>query len=111
MTETCLRPPRAVTCIAGGMVQGFGRLQNSAMGDIWVPITVFVACAVSLGIGISKVVGSGQVRIACVPTFLIPPLGVFRTEQDCRSDVFGYMCHCHDVSAGTSSCGHGHLVM
>lgn len=71
-----------------GMLQGFGRLQNSAMGDLWVPITVFIACAVSLGIGISKVVGSGQVCIARHSTFLAPPLGVFPTWQPwCQSDV------------------------
>lgn len=46
-------------------LQGLARLQNSAAGDLWVPITVLIACLVSLGIGISKVVNGGQVRHMC----------------------------------------------
>jgi hypothetical protein len=40
--------------------QGLGRLQDSAFGDLIVPIIVLVLCLVSLGIGIGKVVNNAS---------------------------------------------------
>jgi hypothetical protein len=41
-------------------VQGLGRLQDSAFGDLIVPIIVLLLCLVSLGIGIGKVVNNAS---------------------------------------------------
>jgi hypothetical protein len=40
--------------------QGLGRLQDSAFGDLIVPIIVLLLCLVSLGIGIGKVVNNAS---------------------------------------------------
>lgn len=40
--------------------QGLGRLQDSAFGDLVVPVIVLVLCIVSLGIGIGKVVNNAS---------------------------------------------------
>ena len=43
-------------------LQGLGKLQDSAVGDLWLPTTVFIANAVTLGIGISRAASSANVR-------------------------------------------------
>ena len=40
--------------------QGLGRLQDSAFGDLIVPIIVLLLCLVSLGIGIGKVANNAS---------------------------------------------------
>lgn len=40
--------------------QGLGRLQDSAFGDLIVPIIVLLLCLISLGIGIGKVVNNAS---------------------------------------------------
>lgn len=42
------------------VAQGLGRLQDSAFGDLVVPVIVLILCAVSLGIGIAKVVNNAS---------------------------------------------------
>ena len=51
-------------------MQGLGRLQDSAFGDLIVPIIVLLLCLVSLGIGIGKVANNAS----GVPTLLLPVL-------------------------------------
>lgn len=41
-------------------MQGLGRLQDSAFGDLIVPIIVLLLCIISLGIGIGKVVNNAS---------------------------------------------------
>jgi hypothetical protein len=46
--------------------QGLGRLQDSAFGDLIVPIIVLLLCLVSLGIGIGKVVNNASGVRFCI---------------------------------------------
>lgn len=96
-------------------LKGFGRLQNSAIGDLWVPITVFVASAVSLGIGISKVVNSGQPKTTLLVSLLwmifnmVPPFLLLWYWLIGRGTTLRFICKIAFVL--TTVCGIGALVL
>jgi len=96
-------------------IKGLARLQNSAAGDLWVPMTVLIACAVSLGIGISKVVNSGQPKTTLLVSLLwmifnmVPPFLLLWYWLIGKGTTLRIVCKIAFVL--TTVCGIGALVL
>ncbi len=47
-------------------IKGAGKLLDSVLGDLWMPLLCFILSAVSLGVGIHKLVGIFICRLLCM---------------------------------------------
>lgn len=69
------QPPDAIQV----PLQGIGRLADSAVGDLWLPVTAFIFAAVSFGIGLQKLISGPTVittlsiSVAWIVYGMVPP--------------------------------------